>query len=89
MQHNDSFYEFSPMNERTRTRFNPPPAKLMMSAFYAMPNVVDTTYKNQCIYVVAQSAQNVILSDTVCDSAGLCAICIVPSLLSFRGRLDV
>ena len=62
MQHDDTFYTFSPTSSRARTRFCTQAQLMEDTSILCDAKVVDVVYKHQCIYVVAQSDQLVIPS---------------------------
>ena len=64
MQHRVSSYEFSPYTPRVSTRFGTQAHPFEEIDLLPTAKVVDITYRNQCIYVISQSEQLVITSET-------------------------
>ena len=60
MQHKEGFFEFLPANARARTRFCTQAYPFEDLELLRTAKVVDIMYRHKCIYVIAQSAQNVL-----------------------------
>ena len=71
MNHQNKYYEFSPVNDKARTRFQTQAYLFDELHLIRVAKVVDITYKNKSIYVIAQSAQTVIPSHTAPESQSL------------------
>ena len=60
MQMHDGLYEFSPLNDRSRTRFQLQAFPCDDPEIIREAKVVDVAFKRQCIYVISQSSPNII-----------------------------